>query len=95
MFKRHNQAQVNEAMRKYWMDAKARGRKRFIWREAVAQMLVTWMLVPPGVQIFGNRGHLFSLEFLSIWLILLPVCLLAGYLTGRWRWQDFEKKYPE
>jgi len=41
------------------------------------------------------RKHVLSLEFLNIWFILLPVCLLGGYLTGRWKWQDFEKKNPQ
>ena len=73
------------------MDA-VRGRARFIWRETLKQMLVSWLLVPPVVYAFGSKRHVLSLEFLSIWLILLPVCLLAGYLTGKWKWQDFEKK---
>jgi len=73
----------------------AKGRTRFIWREALKQMLVSWLLVPPVVYTFGSKGHILSLEFLSIWLILLPVCLLGGYLTGRWKWQDFEKKNPQ
>jgi hypothetical protein len=95
MLKKQNQAQMNEAERKYWMDAKACGRTRFIWRKALAQILVSWLLVPPVVYAFVNKGPVFSMEFLSIWFTLLPVCLLGGYLTGKWKWQDFEKKYPE
>jgi len=73
----------------------ARERTRFVWREALKQMLVSWLLVPPVVYAFGSKGHVLSLEFLTIWLILLPVCLLGGYLTGKWKWQDFERKNPQ
>jgi hypothetical protein len=36
-----------------------------------------------------------SVQNIVIDLVLLPVCLLGGYLEGKWRWQDFEKKYAE
>jgi len=94
MFKDYSQAQINEVQRKYWLDAKARGKTRFIWREAARSILV-WLIVPPAVQVFGHHEYLFSLQFVVIWLIVLPVVLLGGYLTGSWKWKDFEKKYPE
>jgi hypothetical protein len=28
-------------------------------------------------------------------LVMLPVFLLGGYLSGNWKWSDLEKKYPE
>jgi hypothetical protein len=28
-------------------------------------------------------------------LIILPIFLLGGYLTGSWKLKDLEKKYPE
>jgi hypothetical protein len=93
MFKA-SQAQINEAQRKYWLDAKARGKTRFIRREAMGSILI-WLIVLPAGEAFGNRGHLFSLQFLVIWLVTLPIFLLGGYLTGSWRWKDLEKKYPE
>ena len=67
---------------------------RFIWREAIASILI-WLIVLPAVQVFGNHGHLLSLQFAVIWLIMLPIFLLGGYLTGSWEWKDLEKKYPE
>jgi hypothetical protein len=94
MFKSHSQEQINEAHRKYWLDAKARGRTRFIWRDAIGSILI-WLIVLPAVQLFGNHGHLFSLQFAVIWLIMLPVFLVGGYLTGSWKWKDLERKYPE
>jgi hypothetical protein len=94
MFKSHSQAQINEAQRKYWLDAKARGRTRFIWRDAIGSILI-WLIVLPAVEVFGNHGHLFSLQFVVIWLIMLPIFLVGGYLAGSWKWKDLEKKYPE
>jgi hypothetical protein len=93
MFKA-SQAQINEAQRKYWLDAKARGKTRFILRESMVNILI-WLVVLPAVEVFGNHEHLFSLRFLVIWLVMLPIFLLGGYLTGSWRWKELERKYPE
>jgi hypothetical protein len=46
------------------------------------------------VEVFGNHGHPSSLQFVVIWVIMLPIFLLGGYLTGSWKWKDLEKKYP-
>jgi len=94
MFKSFSHEQRTEAGRKYWVTAKALGRTRFIWRDAIGTILI-WLFVVPAVWVFGNHGQLFSLEFVVIWLIMLPIFLVGGYLTGSWRWKDFEKKYPE
>jgi hypothetical protein len=94
MSKSYSQAQINEAQRKYWRDAKERGKTRFIWRETIGSLLI-WLIVLPVVQVFGNHGQLFSLQFAVIWLATLPIFILGGYLTGNWKWKDLEKKYPE
>lgn len=94
MFKSHSQTHVNEAQRKYWLDAKARGKKRFVWREATGIILI-WFVVLPAVEVFVDHGHLFSLHFLNIWLIMLPIFLLGGYLNGSWKWKDLEKKFGD
>jgi hypothetical protein len=94
MFKRYSQATINEARRKYWVDAKARGKTRFISHDAIGSILI-WLIVLPAVEVFGNHGHLFSRQFVVIWLIMLPVFLLEAYLSGSWKWKDLEKKYPE
>jgi hypothetical protein len=94
MFKSYRQAQRNDAQRRYWLDAKGRGKTRFIWREAAASILI-WLIVLPAVHVFVDHGRLFSHEFAVIWLIMLPIFLLGGYLSGRRKWKHFEKKYPE
>jgi hypothetical protein len=92
MLKTYSQARINEAEKKYWRDAKARGKTRFILRQAIGSILI-WLIVVPAVQVFANHGPVFSRQFVAIWLILLPIFLLGGYLEGRWKWKDFEKKY--
>jgi len=94
MFKSFRQARANEAERKYWADAKARWKTRFIQREATGSVLI-WLIVLPAVQVLGNHGSWLSGQFVAIWLVMLPIFLLEGYLTGSWRWKDPEKKYPE
>jgi hypothetical protein len=54
-----------------------------------------WLVVLPAVQMLQYHGQLFSSQFIIGWLILLPIFLLGSYLTGNWRWKDFEKKYPD
>lgn len=90
MFKSHA-----ETERKHWLDSKARGKNRFIWREGVLPTLLTWLIIVPVVE-FGDHLHSFSVRTtVFIGLITLPIMLLGGYLQGRWRWKDLKKKYPE
>jgi hypothetical protein len=47
---------------------------------------------------FANSPFSVRLMLFEYWtarFIMLAIFLLGGYLTGRWRWTDFEKKYPE
>ena len=49
----------------------------------------------PILDLFAFKTNPLSAQSFVIDLILLPVFLLGGYLEGKWRWQDFEKKYSE
>jgi hypothetical protein len=82
--------------RKYWLQTKARGKRRFIWREMLGSLLI-WLIVVLGVEAIGDGHHLLIAvqSDLLIGFILLPITLVGGYLTGSWRWKDLEKKYPE
>jgi len=85
-----------EAERKYWVRSKTQGKYRFIWREGVPPTLLTWLVVVPVVEVFGDHAHSFSLRTtVFIGVVTLPIMLFGRYLTGSWRWKDFEKKYPE
>jgi len=66
--------------------------------------LPIWLFVVfavPALEAFTNHSPFSVRSILSgrwtvtIHLILLAIVLLGGYLTARWRWTDFEKKYPE
>ena len=93
MFKK-DYKKYNEAERAYWSQTKVQGKGRFILREMVSNIIL-WLGVTAVVSF--TDSHRFS----SVWsvastaLVMLPVFLLGGYLSGRWKWSDFEKKYPE
>ena len=95
MFKRRTEAEINELKRKYSLQIRKQGKNRFIWREGVLMGLGTWFVSVVAVDAFGDHSHSSLQSYVYSALILLPICLLGGYLTGRWRWTDFEKKYPE
>ena len=83
----------NEAQRDYWAHTKAQGKRRFIVRE-VEFNIILWL----GVTIlvgFTDRPHPSVRSAALTAMIMLPVFLLGGYLSGKWKWSDFEKKYPE
>jgi hypothetical protein len=83
-----------QAERKYRLQTKARGKRWFLWREVIGSLLF-WLIIEPAVEAFGGHAHPFSVGFFFIWLVLLPIFVLGGYLTGSWRWNDFERKYLE
>ena len=72
---------------------KAAGRNRFIWRQMLYS-LVVWLILMPVLDLVAFKTNPLSMQNIVIDLILLPVCLLAGYLEAKWRWKDLEKKYP-
>jgi Tfp pilus assembly protein PilN len=74
--------------RKYWLQTKARGKRRLIWRELLFGLLLCLVLAA-GVPVLT---HSFSVRSVILRVvILLPVFLLGGYLTGSWKWKDLEK----
>ena len=69
------------------MRVRAHGKKRFVIQQCL-EILFAWLLM---LAVFSIRDRF----HLVIWLSLLPVLFLWGYLRGRWRWKDLEKKYPD
>jgi len=93
MFKKEYK-KYNEAERAYWAQAKARGKRRFILREMVVNTTL-WLGITAVVG-FADRSHSSSVWLVgSTALIMLPLVWLGGYLSGKWKWSDFEKKYRE
>ena len=96
MSRRYTDVQIAEAEKQDWLQAKARGRNRFIWRRGVLPTFLFWLILMPAIELLGDHRSPFSLQTaVFIGSILLPICLLGGYLEGRWKWQDLERKYPE
>lgn len=80
--------------RKQWLEAKAAGRNRFIWRQ-VLYVLVFGSTLMPILDLLAFKTNPLSEQNVVTDLILLPVFLLGGYLEGKWKWRDFEKRYAE
>jgi|SRR5579864_2211723 len=83
----------NEAEREYWAYTKAQGKRRFILREIIFNIIL-WLGVTIVVDL-TDRPYPSVRSVAITAAIMLPVFLLGGYLSGRWKWSDFEKKYPE
>ena len=93
MFKK-DYRKYNQAEREYWAQTKAQGKRRFILREMVFNIIL-WLVVTAVVG-FIDRSRLSSARSIaSTGIVMLPIFLLGGYLSGRWKWSDFERKYPE
>jgi len=84
----------NEAEREYWAQTRAQGKRRFILREVVFNIIL-WLGITAVVG-FTGLSRPFSVRSVALTaVVMLPVFLLGGYLSGQWKWSDFEKKYPE
>lgn len=96
MFRSRTNAELNALKRQYWVQTRTQGRNRFIWKQGVLPTLLTSFVGVLAVQLFDRRHSLSDLRSIVVpAFIMLPICLLGGYLAGRWKWKDFEKKYPE
>ncbi len=88
MFNRYN-----EAERKCWLQTKAQGRNRFIWREVLGNILM-WLVIVPVVA-FGDRPHSFSERSTAFFgLIMLPIFIFGGYLSWQVEIERFRAEVP-
>jgi hypothetical protein len=95
VFKRLTVSQKNALMREDWLRTKESGRARFI-RGQMLYSFVFWLILMLGLDVFGDRSTYWSVRSMIFAdLVVLPICLLGGYLEGRWKWTDFQRKYPE
>ena len=82
------------AERTAWLQTQL-GKARFILGEVVYSF-VFWLIARPGLDLVINRqSHSSVSAAIFASLVVLPICLLGGYLIGHWKWADLEKKYPE
>lgn len=79
--------------RKVWIRTKARGRRQFILRQMMAVAVIV-LVVAFGIDLLDHHGFSLALILINV-LVLLPIALLGGYFEGRWKWKDFEKRFPE
>lgn len=91
MFKK-DYKKYNEAERLYWAQTRAQGKRRFIFREMVLNIIL-WLGITVVVGFTERPASVQSVTSLAV--ITLPFFLLGGYLSAKWKWSDFEKKYPE
>ena len=93
MFKK-NYKKHNEAERAYWAETRAQGKKRFMFREMVFNIIL-WLAITVIVG-FTDRPQPNTVRSVaSLAIVTLPIFLLGGYLSAKWKWSDFEKKHPE
>ena len=82
-----------QAKREFVLQTRTRAKGRFIRLQILANLLLG-LVVVLGATLLEDR--IFSLRSVVLdLLVLLPICLLGAYLTGGWKWKEFEKKYPE
>jgi hypothetical protein len=91
MLKRHTE----EERRKLWLEIKAKGRRRFVWRSGVLGWgLPVFAIWTPLMLFFGPSTHRASLpENVGIIVFSLLIWMLAGYLYGHRMWKTLHKRY--
>ncbi len=83
--------------KEYWLRMRSGGRSRFIWREMVLKFsFPVWLIWTVLMSLFAFKSQPFSAyKIVSVGLFSLPVWLLSGYLTGKWRWKELDEKYSK
>jgi|SRR5580692_10777083 hypothetical protein len=92
VFKRLTAGEKNAAIREHWLRIREHGRPRFIRRQMFVSLLFWLILTLSSVSLQKRSTYIYAVVGN---LVTLPIFLLGGYLEGRWKWTDFEKKYPE
>ena len=84
-----------EQRRQAWLNIKAKGKRRYIWRTGVIGWgLSVFAIFTPTTLIFGPRTHQLSItEIVAETMLSFFVWMVAGYFFGLWMWKTFDKKY--
>ncbi len=93
VFKKLTISQKNALMREHWLRTKELGRARFI-RRMMVESFVFWLIICPAADLLGDHSRSTLQTIVLANLVMLPIFVLGGYLNGRWKWTDLEKKYP-
>jgi len=81
--------------REAWLQIKAKGRKRYVWRTGVVGWgLPVFAIFTPVMLIFGPRTHQLSkAEIAGTTIITLLIWIVGGYLFGLSMWKTLDKRY--
>ena len=83
---------IEELKSQAWVRDKQAGRRRFIFREILRSLLL-WLGI--GIVLpLADRSHSWRYDF-SVGLAIIPVFVLGGFLTGKWRWKELIEKYGD
>lgn len=84
----------NQAVGAYSAQTKTQRKRRFILRDMVSNIIL-WLgiTVVVGFTDHPRPNSVRSVATLAI--VMLPIILLGGYLSAKWKWSDFEKKHSE
>ena len=86
---------VQEKHREAWLQIKAQGKQRYVWRTGVLRWgLAVFAIWTPLMLIVGPRTHPLSLgEIIGVIVISLFLWTVGGYVFGSWMWRTMENKY--
>ena len=70
----------NEAEREYWTQTKAKGKRRFILRAMVFNIIL-WLVIIGVVTFTHQLSAVWQVA--STGIVMLPIFLLGGYLSGK------------
>jgi len=85
----------DEERRQAWLQIRAKGKKRYVWRTGVMGWgLSVFAIFTPVMLIFGPRTHQLSkTEIVGTMIFSLLVWMVAGYFFGLSMWKTFDKRY--
>jgi hypothetical protein len=85
----------DEERRQAWLQIKAKGRRRYVWRTGVVGWgFPVFAIFTPLMLILGPRTHQLSLaEITGTVISSFLVWMIGGYLFGRAMWSALHKKY--
>lgn len=86
---------VEEKHREAWLQIKAMGKRRYVWRVGVLRWgLVVFAIWTPLMLMVGPRTHkLSSGEIAAVIIVSLFLWTVGGYVFGNWMWRMMESKY--
>lgn len=87
---------TEEQRREYWCNARAKGKKRFIWRRGILLGGLPMFAIFTPLILYDAPTQRVSLSEAVPWIIFsLFVWMIGGYLYGRFVWKIMESRYGD